>query len=74
MLTKGVVLLHDNAHPHTAARTSALIKCFNWEIFDYPSYSPDLVPSNYHLFSKIKVWLATPLQQRAYGWSQELAA
>jgi hypothetical protein len=29
MLTKGVVLLHDNARPHTAARTNALIKRFN---------------------------------------------
>jgi hypothetical protein len=59
MLTKGVVLLHDNAHPHTAARTNALIKHFNWEIFDHPSYSLDLAPNDYHLFSKMKVWLAT---------------
>jgi transposase len=59
MLTKGVVLLHDNARPHTAARTNALIKLFNWEIFDHPPYSPDLAPSDYHLFTKMKVWLAT---------------
>jgi hypothetical protein len=57
MLTKGV-LLHDNARPHTAARTNALIKLFNWGIFDYPSYSPDLATSDYHLFPKMKVWLA----------------
>ena len=36
MLTKGVVLLHDNAWPHTVASTNALIKLFNWEIFDHP--------------------------------------
>jgi len=58
MLTKGVVLLH-NARPHTAARTNALIKLFNCEIFDHPPYSPDLAPSDYHLFTKMKVWLAT---------------
>ena len=29
------------------------------EIFNHPSYSPDLVPSDYHLFTKMKVWLAT---------------
>ena len=58
ILTKGVVLLH-NARPHTAARTKALIKIFNWEIFDQPPYSPDLAPSDYHLFTKMKVWLAT---------------
>jgi hypothetical protein len=54
MLTKGV-LLHDNAPPHTAARTNALNKLFNWEIFDHPSYIPDLAPSYYHLFTKMKV-------------------
>jgi len=59
MLTKGVILLHDNAQPHTAAHTNALIKLFNWEIFNHPPYSPDLAPSDYHLFTKMKVWLAT---------------
>ena len=59
MLTKGVVILHDNARPHTAARTNDLIKLFNWEIFDHPPYSPDLAPSDYHLFTKMKFWLAT---------------
>ena len=58
MLTKGVVLLHD-ARPHTAARTNVLIKLFNCEILDHPSYSSDLAPSDYHLFTKMKVWLDT---------------
>ena len=58
MLSKGVVLLHDNVRPHTAARTNALIKLFKLEIFDHPPYSPDLAQSDYHLFTKI-VWLAT---------------
>jgi len=59
MFSKGVILLHDNARPHTAARINALIKLFNWETFDHPPYSPDLPPSDYNLFSKMKVWLAT---------------
>jgi transposase len=59
MLTKFFVLLHDNASPHTAARTNALIKCFNWEIFGQPPYRPDLAPKDYHLFSKMKFWLGT---------------
>jgi transposase len=59
MLTKDVVLLQDNTLPHTVARTNAFIKLFNWEIFEHPPYSPDLAPSNYHLFHKMKVWLAT---------------
>jgi histone-lysine N-methyltransferase SETMAR len=57
MLTKGVVLLHDNARPHTAARTNTLIKLFNCEIFDHPSYSSGLAPSDYHPFTKMRVCL-----------------
>jgi hypothetical protein len=60
MLTKGV-LLHDNARAHTTARTNALVKLFNWEISDHSFYSPDLAPSDYHLFTKIKFWLGTQL-------------
>jgi len=81
MLTKCVVLLHGNAWPHTAARTNALIKLFNWEIFDHPPYSPDLAPSNYHLFTKMKVWLATQhfhtneeLMDGVNNWLHNLAA
>jgi histone-lysine N-methyltransferase SETMAR len=59
MLTKGVILLHDNAWTHTAARTNALIRLFNWATFDHPPYSPDLAPSDYYPFIKMKVWLAT---------------
>jgi transposase len=54
MLISGVVLLQDNARPHTAARTRALLEHFNWELFDHPPYSPDLAPSYYHLFPYLK--------------------
>jgi histone-lysine N-methyltransferase SETMAR len=57
MLTSGVVLLHDNACPHTAAHTRALLEHFNLELFDHSSCSPDLAPSNYHLFTYLKNWL-----------------
>lgn len=33
MLTKGVVLLHDNARPRTAARTKTLVEEFKWDIY-----------------------------------------
>jgi transposase len=57
MLTYGVLLLHDNALPRTAACTLALLDHLNWELFDYPPYSPDLAPSDYHLFAYLKNWL-----------------
>ena len=81
MLTKGVVHLQDNARPRTASRTNALIKLLNWEIFDYHPYIPNLAPSDYHLFAKVKVWLATQrfhtneeLMDGVNNWLNNLAA
>lgn len=54
MLSRGIVLLHDNARPHTAKRTQDLIASFGWEQLDHPPYSPDLAPSDYHMFLHLK--------------------
>jgi hypothetical protein len=51
MLTSGVVPLHDNVLPHTAARTRALLGHFSWELFDHIPYVPDLAPNDYTCFS-----------------------
>jgi hypothetical protein len=59
MLTPGVVLLHDNMRPHSAARTRALLQHFNWELFDHPLYNTDLTPSDHHLFTYLKNWLGS---------------
>jgi transposase len=61
MMTTGVVLLHDNVrlHTHTAARTRALLEHFNWELFDHPTYSSHLAPSDCHLFTYLKNWLGS---------------
>lgn len=57
MLTKGVCLLHDNARPHTAHVTTQLLGSFSWDILDHPPYSPDLAPSDYHLFTSLKMFM-----------------
>jgi hypothetical protein len=59
MLTSGLVLLHDNSRPHTAARTPVLLEHFNWELFDHSPFSPYLAPSDYHLFIYLKNWLGS---------------
>lgn len=59
LLTAGVVLLHDNARPHTARRTTAVLREFGWELFDHPPYSPDLAPSDFHVFLKLKKFLSS---------------
>ncbi|GFW36255.1 uncharacterized protein TNCV_4931171 [Trichonephila clavipes] len=50
LLMSGVLLLHDNARPHSAINTQNLIRSFGWEQIDQPPYSPDLAPSDFHLF------------------------
>jgi transposase len=58
MLTYGVLLVHDNARSHAAARTRILLEHFNWELFDYPPYSPDLARGDYNMF----IYVITALQ------------
>lgn len=57
LLSSGVLLLHDNARPHSADQTQELIRSFGWEQMDHPPYSPDLAPSDYHLFRYLKGFL-----------------
>ena len=45
--SRGVILLQDNARPHTAARTLAKIEDLGWKLLTHPPYSPDLAPSDF---------------------------
>jgi len=62
-----VILLHDNASSHTAKLIKKIIEikktieAFGWEILSHAAYSPDLAPSDYHLFASMGHALA---QQR----------
>jgi transposase len=59
MLTSGLVLLYDNARPHTAARTQAPLEHFNWKLSDNPPYSPEFTPSSCYLLTYMKNWLGS---------------
>ncbi|CAK9819611.1 Histone-lysine N-methyltransferase SETMAR [Anthophora plagiata] len=47
---RGVVFHQDNARPHTSIVTRQKLQELGWEVLMHPPYSPDLAPSDYHLF------------------------
>lgn len=53
------VLFHDdNARPHRANIVKKKIEAFGWDRLDHPPYSPDLAPSDYHLFRSMQMGLS----------------
>lgn len=55
---KRVLLQQDNAKPHTARQTKEKIKNLDAiELLPHPAYSPDLAPSDYHLFRSMAHFL-----------------
>lgn len=53
-LTRGVLLLHDNAPVHKSRVAQAAIRECGFEELNHPAYSPDLAPSDYYLFPNLK--------------------
>ena len=80
--SRGIVLIHDNARPHTGRQTQTLLHYeFHWETFDHPPYSPNLAPSDFYLFLKMKEHLAgkrftddEDLQHAVVDWLNSQAA
>ena len=52
--SRQVLLLHDNARPHKAKVVQETIKELKWKVLLHPAYSPDIAPSDYHLFRSLK--------------------
>ena len=56
-LTCGVLLLQDNSPAHTSqVAMTAATEC-GFEILPHPPYSPDMAPSDFYLFPKLKSYL-----------------
>jgi len=46
--------LYDNAPAHWAFATQKKLAYLSFQCLDHPPYSPDLAPSDYHLFHGLK--------------------
>ncbi len=53
---RNFVIHHDNASPHTADITIAIFE--NIDLLPHPTYSPNLAPSDYFIFPRLKSELA----------------
>ena len=80
-MSRGVCMLHDSTLPNSAHVTTALLKKFKWNVLEYPPYSPDLTPSDFHLFLHLKKHLAgkkfdddDEVQEEVMTWFKEQAA
>jgi histone-lysine N-methyltransferase SETMAR len=59
VLITGVVLHHDNAQPCAAAAAAAAatvdtIQKLKFKLLPHPAYSPNVAPSDYHIFRPLK--------------------
>ena len=53
-VTNVVLFLHDNAPAHRALATQKKLAYLGFQCLDHPPCSPDLAPSDYHLFPGLK--------------------
>ena len=54
MLSDGIILLNDNARPHTANLVRDKLQIFDWETLQHPPHNPDLSPCDFHIFGDLK--------------------
>ena len=52
-----IYFLHDNARPHVAMWTRQKLLSLGWITIPHPPYSPDLVPTDYHMYRSLSNYL-----------------
>lgn len=53
-ITQRILFHHDNAPAHSSKLSRSVLRDFRWELIPHPPYSPDLAPSDFFLFPKLK--------------------
>jgi hypothetical protein len=64
------MLHHDNAPSHTSVFTQQFLAKYKMVVIPHPPYSPDLVPCDFFLFTKIKL----KLKGRQFDTIEEIQA
>jgi hypothetical protein len=54
MLTRGIIVLHDNAHSHVAHTVQDMLYSMHWKVSDNPPYCLDLSPHDFNVFGPLK--------------------
>ena len=55
LLENGVLILHDKARPNLGKDVLELLDGYSWDVLPHPLYSPDMSPSDFDLFPKLKI-------------------
>ena len=55
---KKIIFHHDNAPAHKSVLTIGKLRDLHYELLEHQPYSSDLAPSDFHLFPKLKIFLA----------------
>jgi len=50
----GVVFHQDNARLHVSLTTRQKLLQFGWDVLPHSPYSPDIAPSDFHLFKSLQ--------------------
>jgi len=58
MVKKKMLFYHDNALMHSNIAVQQKFTELKFDILPHPPHSPDLAPSDFHLFPKLKIFLA----------------
>jgi histone-lysine N-methyltransferase SETMAR len=70
LLGDGPLIFHDNAHPHLTKVVADLLSKYEWEVLPHAPYSPDMSPSDFDLFPKLK----EPIRGHRFSSLEEVSA
>jgi len=58
-----------NAQPHASGAVSEILEKYGWQVLAYPPYSPDMSPTAFDLFPKLK----KPLRGKRFRSVEEVS-